>query len=104
MQLDQQMLQDVVVPETRYKTHTPGIELRYSGQSSLFGQQHPPAAGVTLGVSAWVGVCAGVWEEEALGFMREVVKGTTEARLGLVAAAGVLAGVRPLLATGVPFC
>jgi hypothetical protein len=70
----------------------------------LSGQQHLPAAGVTLGVSAWLGVCAGVWEEEALGFMRELVKGTTEARLGLAAAAGVLAGVRALLAGDVPFC
>jgi len=92
------------VPETGHKTYTPGVEVRYSGQSSLFGQQHLPAAGVALGVSAWVGVCAGVWEEEALGFMRVLVKGTTEARLGLAAAAGLLAGVRALLAGGVPFC
>jgi len=70
----------------------------------LFGQQHPPAAGVAVGVSAWVGVCAGVWEEEAVGFRRELVKGTTEARLGLAAAAGVLTGVRALLPVGVPFC
>lgn len=68
------------------------------GQSSLSGQQHLPAAGVTLGVSAWLGVCAGDWEEEALGFRRELVKGTTEARLGLAAVAGLLTGVRALLA------
>lgn len=70
----------------------------------MFGQQHLPAAGVTFGVSAWVGVCAGVWEEEALGFMRVLVKGTTEARLGLEAAAGLVTGVRALLAGAVPFC
>ncbi len=70
----------------------------------MSGQQHLPAAGVTLGVSAWVGVCAGVWKEEALGFMRVVVKGTTEACLGLATAAGLVTGVRALLAGDVPFC
>lgn len=90
------------MPETADKTYTPGVELKYSGQCSLFGRL--PAAGVALGVSAWVGVCAGDWEEEAVGFKRELVKGTTEARLGLATAGGVLTGVRALLAGDVPFC
>ena len=52
---------------------------------------------------AWEGVWEGVCEGGAVGLMRVLVKGTTEARLGLAAPAELLVGAWTLLVDGVPF-